>query len=80
MSFTQLAILMDVHGTLYYQDPLGCLMALQLSILPGCVRVVAIGRIRLKTLRYFRSTREKLRHVVNSGDSLFELEYLKEVK
>ncbi len=71
------AVLLDVDGTLYYQDPLRCLMALELGTLPAVLRSWQSTVSVLNTLRHFRSIREGLREGVKSEDSLLELQYLK---
>ncbi len=74
------AILLDVDGTLYHQDALRCLIALELSALPlvkGSYRSAAhVWRV----LRGFRRVREELRCLGSPTTSLAELQYVETAK
>jgi HAD superfamily hydrolase (TIGR01549 family) len=69
------AVLLDIDGTLYHQQSLRGLMALELSTLPvtlGSVR----GALRVcRILKCFREVREELRTFVDSGVPLANLQY-----
>lgn len=56
------AVLLDVDGTLYYQERLRLLMALELSLLPLTRLSYRTASQTWRVLRIFRNVREQLRH------------------
>jgi HAD superfamily hydrolase (TIGR01549 family) len=69
------AVLLDVDGTLYYQDALRCLMALELSVLPLQTMSLKTSRLIWRSLRDFRRVREDLRRLGEAQDRLAELQF-----
>jgi HAD superfamily hydrolase (TIGR01549 family) len=74
------AVLLDVDGTLYYQAPLRCLIALELCTLPITKGSYQSTLRQWQLLRYFRRVREELRHLTESITPLAELQYAETAK
>jgi len=69
------AVLLDVDGTLYYQRPLQCLMALELSTFPIINRSSTSAYHIWRSLAYFRRVREELRGLYHPEPCLAQLQY-----
>jgi len=74
------AVLLDLDGTLYYQRPLRCLMACELSALPFSLRSYRAASHIWHTLRAFRRVREELRQVGEPVEALATLQYVEAAK
>lgn len=74
------AVLLDVDGTLYHQEPLRFLMALELSALPLVRRSYGSASRVWRSLRCFRRVREELRLVGALKSSLADLQYVETAK
>jgi HAD superfamily hydrolase (TIGR01549 family) len=74
------AVLLDVDGTLYYQRPLRCFMAIELCALPLSMRSCRSAYNIWRSLGYFRRVREELRHLGEPEDYLATLQYVEAAK
>jgi len=70
------AVLLDLDGTLYWQTPLRCLMAMELGALPLSNLSLNQTQMTLGILRKFRKIREQLRmRNLVKGQQLEDLQY-----
>lgn len=74
------AVLVDVDGTLYSQDPLRALMALELCMLPVAKRSFRSAYKTWQAIGHFRSVREELRSFHTPGVCLARLQYAETAK
>jgi FMN phosphatase YigB (HAD superfamily) len=70
------AVLLDVDGTLYHQNPLRLFMALELCALPLVEGSYQSASTTWKVVRAFRRVREELRGLGSPAESLDELQYV----
>src|SRR5687768_11992619 len=74
------AVLFDLDGTLYHQDALRSLMALELASLPLMKGSYRSAATVWKTLSVFRRVREELRRRGATPESLAELQFIEPAK
>ena len=70
------AVLLDVDGTLYYQERLRSLMAVELGLLPVAQRSYSAAYDIWRALSMFRKVREGLRHAWAADVCLAQWQYI----